>query len=1077
MGAVARDSSRCGIVGGLRWLTWLATGTNLRPPGSPCPWRPCRGGWSRSAGPVRRDPARPHGARRLGARSCCAASRPATTRAAGASTCACGWPNGSPRTSAPRASPGRPGSRGTRARWAPGSAAASTCTPCRRSPAAHVGDGASIEPEVDLAGYWLDGDTAYRRRHVTSARTPASARAPPSCPAPWSAPGAEVGPGSAVVGKVRPASTGRARPQCKVGQGQARGPWGRPRPAARRGGSVYAAVSLVIAGRPVTALAAGLASCSGPAPGRPRRGRGLLGHAAAGRSPWWLGFAVTAAARASGAGAVALAWPRATSRSAAGVGWQAWATERLLDAARDVAVPAVRSLVHPDVAAPAGRRDGTDAEASTVLLIPKLTSVGEGAFLADDTLVGGYELGGGWLRVDRTRVGKRAFLGNSGMAGPGRKVPATRWSRCCRPAPREGQGRIVLDRLAARCPCAASRRTDESLTYDPPRRCGWRARAVESWPHRRGDGLDGAGRRLGVAGRPRLAVASSRGGWRSAWAGSSWWPRATGRVVAAVLAKRLLVGPIRAGEHPLWSSFVWRNELADQFVEMVAAPWFARWAAGTPVLNVWLRARWAPASATGSGARRTGCPSPTSSRSARARPSRAASWCRPTCSTTGCWPSTRSSLKAGATLSPEQRRAARRVDRRSALDGRAGLARDARRVRAAPDALDRQPDRPVGRCGRIVRCASSLIPTCPGARRRPTRSTTTTSRSTTARPPTASTATRHPPVVALLETGALRLDLSGLHVDQVRWSAARPPEKVTPQGARAHVKLAGPAGRRRSALTLEVGLQRQARARSRAPRAGMGWEELDRRPPRRVAALRRPLVVPLQRPGRRQGDLPHRGHHRHRVHRRRHRTPHRRQRRSRTHHVDVRPRPPPTAPYLVEPRDRRLDEQPPWPASDGRGHGLVRPAPRSGRPRPAAAAARHAGRPRGLVRALPVPLRPVERWWWTSHSRSRSESQGDGDLRHQPPGRAWDSERLSSTNWPTSGSATPSPPALLSDIWLHEGFACYAEWLWSERRGQAPPTSVPGATTSGSPSGSRPRLGATRAWPRCSTTGCTSAGR
>src|SRR4029077_15204336 len=22
-----------------------------------------------------------------------------------------------------------------------------------------------------------------------------------------------------------------------------------------------------------------------------------------------------------------------------------------------------------------------------------------------------------------------------------------------------------------------------------------------------------------------------------------------------------------------------------------------------------------------------------------------------------------------------------------------------------------------------------------------------------------------------------------------------------------------------------------------------------------------------------------------------------------------------------------------------------------------------------------------------------------------------------------------------SDIWLHEGFACYAEWLWSERAG------------------------------------------
>jgi non-ribosomal peptide synthetase-like protein len=34
---------------------------------------------------------------------------------------------------------------------------------------------------------------------------------------------------------------------------------------------------------------------------------------------------------------------------------------------------------------------------------------------------------------------------------------------------------------------------------------------------------------------------------------------------------------------------VWRNELADTFVESVAAPWFARPATGTPILNLWLR--------------------------------------------------------------------------------------------------------------------------------------------------------------------------------------------------------------------------------------------------------------------------------------------------------------------------------------------------------------------------------------------------------------------------------------------------------------------------------------------------------
>ncbi len=58
----------------------------------------------------------------------------------------------------------------------------------------------------------------------------------------------------------------------------------------------------------------------------------------------------------------------------------------------------------------------------------------------------------------------------------------------------------------------------------------------------------------------------------------------------AVAAKWLLVGRITAGEHPLWSTFVWRNELADAFLEVVAVPWLGPAVDGTPALNLWLRA-------------------------------------------------------------------------------------------------------------------------------------------------------------------------------------------------------------------------------------------------------------------------------------------------------------------------------------------------------------------------------------------------------------------------------------------------------------------------------------------------------
>ncbi|GFH05489.1 hypothetical protein MHIP_59720 [Mycolicibacterium hippocampi] len=82
-------------------------------------------------------------------------------------------------------------------------------------------------------------------------------------------------------------------------------------------------------------------------------------------------------------------------------------------------------------------------------------------------------------------------------------------------------------------------------------------------------------------------------------AGWIWAALATGVILLAagavaggiaVAAKWIVVGRITAIEHPLWSSFVWRNEVSDTFVETVAAPWFARGAAGTPVMNLWLRA-------------------------------------------------------------------------------------------------------------------------------------------------------------------------------------------------------------------------------------------------------------------------------------------------------------------------------------------------------------------------------------------------------------------------------------------------------------------------------------------------------
>jgi non-ribosomal peptide synthetase-like protein len=96
---------------------------------------------------------------------------------------------------------------------------------------------------------------------------------------------------------------------------------------------------------------------------------------------------------------------------------------------------------------------------------------------------------------------------------------------------------------------------------------------------------------IGVAVLFALQFLAVEFGWVWAALGSGVVLLVAGAVAGAiaVIAKWVVVGRIQAVEHPLWSSFVWRNEVSDTFVETVAGPWFARAATGTPVMNLWLR--------------------------------------------------------------------------------------------------------------------------------------------------------------------------------------------------------------------------------------------------------------------------------------------------------------------------------------------------------------------------------------------------------------------------------------------------------------------------------------------------------
>ncbi|OBA34372.1 amino acid adenylation protein [Gordonia sp. 852002-51296_SCH5728562-b] len=448
-----------------------------------------------------------------------------------------------------------------------------------------IGDGASVEPEVDVAGWWIDGDLVHIGEIVIKRGATIGAR---STLAPGAVVGkdAEVGPGSAVFGRVKAGQQWAGSPAVKIGKATHSWPDHRPRRASFWV-PVYGLSSMVLAAIPLISLGVGLLVIGTWALHADRlrdvaiRSLILLPAAAI------VSLAVFAAITAVLVRAMSLGLEKGYHPVRSRTGWQVWMTERLLDSARTYLFPLYAGLLTPWWFRILGAKVGKGTEISTALVLPKFTTIADGAFLADDTMVASYELGGGWMHIDDVKIGKRSFLGNSGMAAPGRKVPKNGLVAVLSAAPdRAKSGSSWLGSPPIRLRRTAAE-TDTSRTFDPPMRLKVARAVIETLrliPVMISFGL-------GIFMLLSLQYIAQQANYVIAGLVSGLLLVLCGAIACciAAAAKWAVVGRIEVSEHPLWSSFVWRNELSDAFVETVAAPWFANAATGTPILNLWLR--------------------------------------------------------------------------------------------------------------------------------------------------------------------------------------------------------------------------------------------------------------------------------------------------------------------------------------------------------------------------------------------------------------------------------------------------------------------------------------------------------
>ncbi len=218
-----------------------------------------------------------------------------------------------------------------------------------------------------------------------------------------------------------------------------------------------------------------------------------------------------------------------------------------------------------------------------MLAVPHMTTIADGAFLADDAMMATYELNNGWLHIAPASIGKQAFLGNSGMAAAGHAVPNRGLVGVLSAAPRrskKGSSWLGMPPMPLR---RAPQDADQSRTFSPPKKLRVARGADRGVPGDPGDGQRRAARAASSA-TWRALGADQLLARRAAAAASSCSPAGIVACLIATAVKWVLVGRFRVTERPLWSSFVWRNELADTFVEVLAVPWLIGSIGGTPLL-------------------------------------------------------------------------------------------------------------------------------------------------------------------------------------------------------------------------------------------------------------------------------------------------------------------------------------------------------------------------------------------------------------------------------------------------------------------------------------------------------------
>lgn len=281
---------------------------------------------------------------------------------------------------------------------------------------------------------------------------------------------------------------------------------------------------------------------------------------------------------------------------ASATGWAVWMTQALLQRTLISVYPLYASTATPTFLRLMGAKVGKDTEISTIETVPHLTWLQDRTFIADHALVTSTRHRRGWVHIGTTVIGEGTFIGNSAIVGPDTDLPPDALIAVMSSTPLYAPtGSSWLGRPAQSIPRTVQE-SDAAATYHPPRKKKVARATVEVFrilPFMITMWIE-----LGLVVALNavymyqiLSTGSVATSLLVTAATAVPLTLATGilATLIAIAAKWILVGRFRATEYPLFSTFVWRNELADVFAESLAVPALVRLGIGSPIFNAYAR--------------------------------------------------------------------------------------------------------------------------------------------------------------------------------------------------------------------------------------------------------------------------------------------------------------------------------------------------------------------------------------------------------------------------------------------------------------------------------------------------------